>query len=774
MCAAHAAEEPRAVAQRAGMPTANATTAAPAARPTIASRVPTIRAVNVAVPVEEEVAVEEEPIVEAVVETIYTAPMASGNDRSNEFASMFEVANASTSTETSMAAAIRAQRAAIDAADIAAEARGATATLVGANANACDGALRKCMSERCGNDFQKCAGDGDTEFGAKLNTCNRNSGCSGREFSLFATEIKADRDANAVLSQFTEVINCGVEYNRCMLDRCGGGGYPRCLSKSGGDAAIAVCQNIATNCRAADSGLAARMMEVFGNLRVETERSIASWERQLYALRDQLSAICVANGGMFDTQSFDCVYTAEMTAQGWDHPVASKKLFAGQAFMCTPDWFGVDITTFKENAARLTRSQAGASSAMLGAGLGVAAGALSSGAISRAIDRHKAEKELSKELKKELPPPPVECEAPFVKDASGQCVCPNNGDPNDDCNCAGANVLQDGMCKPCPTGTHKEGDECKPDTLNCSAKGPLWTESGGECVCKIEISNLVNGQCVCVNSRGDPNNNCECANGGIMATNCRCPDGQAEISGVCGNCPNGQIPNDNGIGCKEITACTPEQLANGYTEFTRDGNKVCDCKPGLLENLTVTPKRCEEMDKMSVKTDGLFNSGQFVLKETAAANLANHIATLININKKAAELNSPICFIIVGHTDKVPVTKPTKDFKDNQGLSERRAESIAKLLALSPTNITNTRTFGRGEAECTSAKRDDPNCRRVDIYSKACSCAEVDSGTCSNMPDVKASTINSATSSGGGKTTENQDVNRTSSSGGAGQMSAAA
>ena len=84
---------------------------------------------------------------------------------------------------------------------------------------------------------------------------------------------------------------------------------------------------------------------------------------------------------MFDERSLDCVYTVNFYAGNDSTLYASKKAYAGGTFECTPNWFGVDVTTFKENAYRLTREQTSASSAMLGSGVGVAVGAVTSGVV---------------------------------------------------------------------------------------------------------------------------------------------------------------------------------------------------------------------------------------------------------------------------------------------------------------------------------------------------------------------------------------------------------
>ncbi len=316
-------------------------------------------------------------------------------NKSNQFGT--ELADASTGNASArndtLAEMIRRQRAALDSADASATANAAATAALAANRSSCDTGLRQCMQNKCGDDFTKCSGDGDTIWGDKMDTCRRNLNCTGEEYRLFATEIKADRDLNAQLSAYNRVLDCGARYNECIFTQCGKT-FTKCLGKSAGDSAINACAKIAKECTQQDSGLASRAMSVFGTLRVDAEKQIKRDEERLYELRDQMAAQCKKFGAMFDERSFDCVYTVNFFANNSSTPYASKKAYAGSIFSCTPDWFGIDITTFKENAYRLTREQTSATSAFLGSGVGIAGGALSSGAIDRAIETKKAKNAL--------------------------------------------------------------------------------------------------------------------------------------------------------------------------------------------------------------------------------------------------------------------------------------------------------------------------------------------------------------------------------------------
>ena len=294
-------------------------------------------------------------------------------------------------TDTSsddLADTIKRQRALLDAADVKTVKTESGLT----TANACDKGLRDCMTEKCGQNFTKCSKDSTTIWGNKIDSCRRQTKCTGHEYTLLAPELLADRDAAIKLSYYQSVVDCGNKYNDCIFQVCGQT-MDKCLSKSAGDSAIAKCKSIADQCKEQDSGLAARVMGVFGDLRTVATAQVQKDEKRLYELRDLMRAQCRRFGAMFDERTLDCVYTVNFFAGAdAEHPMASKKLYSGDSFQCNANWFGIDVTTFKENAYRLTRSQTGASAAALGSGVGVAAGLLTSGAISRAIDTQHADK----------------------------------------------------------------------------------------------------------------------------------------------------------------------------------------------------------------------------------------------------------------------------------------------------------------------------------------------------------------------------------------------
>ncbi len=252
--------------------------------------------------------------------------------------------------------------------------------------NICNQDLRDCMTSSCGNDYTNCENDTITAFNKKIDSCRAKTNCSDTEYKLFAPEIVADKDISLKLSDYTNTINCGNRYNTCMVGECGMD-FSRCLGKQYENAAIATCETIADECREYDTGFVSRTSSILATLRVSAEENITDDEDRLYELRELMEDSCKRIGAVLDTRSLDCVTTVEMFANNGSEPVASRKIYAGSAFDCTPEWFGVDITTYAENAARLTRDQKSATSSMLGAGIGTGAGAIIS---NPAMDKIKA------------------------------------------------------------------------------------------------------------------------------------------------------------------------------------------------------------------------------------------------------------------------------------------------------------------------------------------------------------------------------------------------
>ena len=371
-------------------------------RPTVSNNIANITATGA----------EESSIVLADIKTIETpAPV---YNKSEKFATtLSNSVNNTSSSDAELAEMIKKQREKILAQDTMEMVEKQMKDGLINSINACDDGLRKCMAEKCGADFTQCALDGDTIFGDKINSCKRNLKCTGEEIRLFSAEIKADRDANVYMAAFDKVVECGKAYNYCMLTNCGlpvpsifasdsdlleiaihgkkqESGFNKCLNAVAANTATRTCKAIADKCMESDSGLAGRFGIIIGQLREDAEIQVAKDEKRLTDIHDAIKESCERLGANFDERTFDCVYTIEFFAGESQHPMATQKRYAGDTFVCTPEWFGIDVTTYKENAYRETRAQTGASSAFMGAGIGTAVGQITSGAIGRAIKTKQA------------------------------------------------------------------------------------------------------------------------------------------------------------------------------------------------------------------------------------------------------------------------------------------------------------------------------------------------------------------------------------------------
>lgn len=430
-------------------------TRAPATRPSSAAGIRAAGTIQntttTPAPVPDEPAVDDTPVDEIVV-----------MDKSAQFQESFDTAfdSETDSAAAARAESIRRQRDEYDRQD---RAESAAATRQGANA--CDTGLRSCMAEKCGKDFGQCAGDGDTDWGIKMDACRATVQCTGHEYQLLSAEIKADRDANATLANYQATVNCGNEYNSCLVTECGAT-FRDCWGKTAGDAAIAKCGQKYKSCLTTDNGLAARAGEVLSTLRVDAEKQVQADEKRLYALRDEMAQACARLGAMFDERSLVCVYTVNFFANNSSTPYASKKLYAGGTFNCDQNWFGVNVTTFKENALRETETQRAVISGVMGSGLGTAAGMASSGMFNRAIDRQKAENAVKKEKETQAAAGNTTSNSATASASASATATPSNTTTN----------------KPAPNGSLSSVTANRDGTLNAPGMfdlAPMKTQTAG-------------------------------------------------------------------------------------------------------------------------------------------------------------------------------------------------------------------------------------------------------------------------------------------------------
>ncbi|MDR0449514.1 MAG: hypothetical protein LBG89_03610, partial [Rickettsiales bacterium] len=248
----------------------------------------------------------------------------------------------------------------------------------------CETELRVCVANDCGDDMQKCMGDGDGIWSARFQKCRATTSCNGAEIGVYGDIIKEDMRVDSKLHTMQMIIEGNNMYSRCLQDNCattqgtpmeGMVGFNACVTQVRINQALDACKHIYEKFRPYDSGLQARFTTMMGQLRVEKEKRIAELQKELDEMMPQMRQECKAAGAVFDDRSGECVFTAFLSVEhdGRRFTAASKKLVPGSEYQCTDKWFGIDITTFMKNAIGLTIEQKSASAAFMGAGLGVAA-----------------------------------------------------------------------------------------------------------------------------------------------------------------------------------------------------------------------------------------------------------------------------------------------------------------------------------------------------------------------------------------------------------------
>ena len=541
-------------------------------------------------------------------------------DKSSSFSAKLNQTKSATSAESESALAqkIRAQRAALDAKDK--QSATAQKTKSGATKNNCDTDLRKCIASKCGSEYAKCETDSDTTFSDKLNACKKEANCTAREFTLFTNEIKADKNQTISLSLYNKVISCGNAYNDCIITECGKK-FNKCLSKSAGDKAIAKCKNIATECTEADSGMVGRIGNIFGIVRQDAEKQIKADEQKLYSLRKQMKDSCsmLGSGAMFDERSLDCVFTVNFFA-GDDKktPKASKKLYAGSTFNCSPDWFGIDVTTFKENAYRATRAQTAASSAMLGSGVGMAVGALTSGAISRAIDTKKAKDALEDACAEENM---------IIKD--DKCFC-DAGDKTglvkqgDKCVCKDATKTYNKKSGKCENGTGTSADT---SSTKGSDQKPSASGTDPKDLCeKSELAGqYANGKCDC-SKHGD----------GVKEEGGKCVKVSSSPGTKPASTPDGQSADAPGKDCTDSGGDWNEESKECKCDRAKELEQSSD-KSRCKQTLAAMQRENEEASK-KVNCEQSAIPGKYI---NGKCDCSNNGADVTEENGKCVKLEIP-------------------------------------------------------------------------------------------------------------------------------------
>ncbi|MDR1697248.1 MAG: hypothetical protein LBR41_03475 [Rickettsiales bacterium] len=365
-----------------------------------------------------------------------SAPTPSIPDRSSYFADIFAAARpASAGGPTSGAAlrdSVRAQRAAADIA--------ATGGAITSARSTCDADLRGCMIGLCGDDtYSKCWTDNSIEWNRKMTSCRAKSKCTTAEFDIIAPEFILDRDQFSSDSSFTIRTTCNINHNNCILQNCGRE-LKDCQNEAGQNRALAACP-ISRECEMVDNGMVGRSRSLFAALRIDYNEEQFANRQRMRELVDIMRNECAAQKGSYDEEGMTCVYSVELAANVYQNMVdrgrvdmgqanmvtlASRKLYAAAVYQCTEDWFGVDISTYMENAERRTANDRIAYNSALASGLAGAAGTVTNLASSGAYGQGSAWDAPDKAAEKQ-PTPPKESSPPKPGDGPGNQNNPLSG-----------------------------------------------------------------------------------------------------------------------------------------------------------------------------------------------------------------------------------------------------------------------------------------------------------------------------------------------------------
>lgn len=113
---------------------------------------------------------------------------------------------------------------------------------------------------------------------------------------------------------------------------------------------------------------------------------------------------------------------------------------------------------------------------------------------------------------------------------------------------------------------------------------------------------------------------------------------------------------------------------------------------------------------VSIPQDVLFESSRFALKEEGKETLRSLASSLKNVDDHR--------ILVAGHTDNVPVSKKSVDFKDNWELSTMRALSSTKLLSQSGVSGEHLAAVGFGSTDPVASNDTEANRaknRRVEL-----------------------------------------------------------
>ncbi|MDR1360778.1 MAG: carboxypeptidase-like regulatory domain-containing protein [Rickettsiales bacterium] len=405
----------------------------------------------------------------------------------------------------------------------------------------------------------------------------------------------------------------------------------------------------------------------------------------------------------------------------YDKDTAGYKVREGEGNIASV--FGALSGNEKDKA--LWDAQLAESKTQVNAGIGLAATGVVGGIVGNMLINKDAPKENSKQILQErkdklaalnkkirevIPDPVViapanVCTGIFKTGEDGECECINGGDTGENCKCSEGQALQGDRCATCPAGQQPNDDRigCKETPKDiCAGKDASLFEGNekGECVCKNNKEERPIGTCVCPKNSEPVGDACK-----------PCDDGATSDGlGVCVLPPAAQdCPITGQQKIKDKCQCTEDTILN------TEKNACIACGKG--ENANADQTECVKPAVVFKDAQGksLFNPGNWTLSDLGKRQVEEYKTKIASIQQ------NPICYVVVGHSDKRGIN-PSKNecLKNNEALSKCRADVVSKELNF---NKNNSLVYGVGPIACEKDGNAE-ECRKVIIVAYPYACTD--------------------------------------------------
>lgn len=236
----------------------------------------------------------------------------------------------------------------------------------------CDETWRQCLqgSDVCGTNYILCTTLSPIEFSNRISVCPKKIGdCTVSNATV--KEVINNKDDYMKVSKADSILECGETMSNCIMDICGKG-FTKCAKSI--SVAKTNCGYIADECSRVDPALWVRTATALNFAKGQMNAEITKIENRMAEIESELRAECSKNNFAFDSSKMQCIGVVDFNAMGM--VLQSKRMSAGSVGNCSDEFFGLDITTYRQNAANETIKQKTVSNTISGAMLGMGVGSL--------------------------------------------------------------------------------------------------------------------------------------------------------------------------------------------------------------------------------------------------------------------------------------------------------------------------------------------------------------------------------------------------------------